>query len=161
MADEAVTTVPAAKKRGCGFWIMVVLAAIGALVILTAIFGPTPEEEKAQAAADVAKAEVEAVKVTARELFRAYEANEVAAQSQYGDRPLLVTGTIDRIALDFSDDPFIAFKSDNQFMSPQADLADEDKAKVGALAEGQEVTVLCMRVSEIAGTPMLNDCRLR
>lgn len=172
MTNDAVVEGPK-KKRGCGFWILVGLGVLVALAIIGSLLPePTPEQKAAreaekqqqiQADATEEKAKREAVrasaiKVTARELFRAYDANEAAAQQQYGDRLLEVTGIVDGVDLDFSDEPFVKLRTDNQFMSAQAQLVEADQPKSTELSKGQKVVLLCNDVSEIAGMPMLKDC---
>lgn len=149
------------KKRGCGFWILIALGVIVVLAVIGTLGAPTPEEEAEAEAAQAAEDEANAMEVSAMELWQAYDANEVAAQNQFGNTPLRVTGTVNSIALDFADDPFVTFETGNQFQNVQADLADEDPNQVSTLAKGQNITVLCSSISEIAGTPMLRDCRLR
>lgn len=100
-------------------------------------------------------------KVTATELFRAYEANEAAAQKAYGGQRLLVSGTVAGVDLDFSDEPVVQLRTPNEFMSAQAKLTDASKSKAGGLAKGQAVTLECASVSEVMGIPMLEDCDIR
>ena len=84
---------------------------IGCLSVVGIVFGigvigallpePSPEEQAARKAERVATETAEAnakidsaSPVTARELAAAFEQNEVAAQQNYGDRDLLVTGEV-------------------------------------------------------------------
>lgn len=153
------------KKRGCGFWVMVLLGSLVGLAILGSIFGPSKEEMAAIEAKEeasrtaAAKAQREAaIKVSAVQLFRAYQANEARAQRDYGGNLLEVTGTVDGVALDFSDEPFVTLVTDNQFMSAQAELTKAAQAASADLSKGQKITLLCQGVSELAGRPMLKEC---
>ena len=101
------------------------------------------------------------VEVTAQELFSAYEANEASAQMKYGDKSLLVSGTIADITLDFMDNPVIGLKTSNQFMSAQASLIEADQPKAADLSKGQDIKLLCGEVTEVAGTPMLSECAIQ
>lgn len=167
MTDAPSESAPAAapKKRGCGFWLMCAVGVLIALIVLVSVFGPSKEElaviEAERLAGETKAAEAEAVPVTAMELWHAYDANEAAAQQAYGGTPLLVTGTIEGIQLGMGDEPFATLETGNQFQSVQVDLSSEDPAKVAALAKGQQLTALCLKVSEVVGTPMLDDCSLR
>lgn len=82
----------------------------------------------------------------------------MAAQQQYGDRPLLVSGRVTGITLDFADEPVVQLEGVNQFLDVQADLNDETVA--ARLQKGQEVTLLCQDLSEVISAPMLGDCEL-
>lgn len=156
------------KKLGIGCaGVLVVLIAIGMFAE-----PPTPEElaarEEAEAqgraeesAARMAAAQsriAAAEKLTARQLFNAYQSNEVAAQQALAGKSILISGTIDGITLDFMDEPVVSLATSNQFMSVQIDFDDEDAAMVSALRPGEHFTALCDKVSEVAGRPMLDDC---
>lgn len=117
--------------------------------------------EKAADAAVQARSEIDsATPVSARDLAAAYEQNEVAAQRYYGERVLLVSGSISSIALDMMDEPVIALDTGNPFQSVQLDFDEGDADAVAALRQGQNVSALCREVSEVIGMPMLDDCTL-
>src|SRR3546814_14146885 len=104
---------PAARGRqriGGGVPILAVIAALLILGYCTTRVDEAPSRA-ASAPRDEALAMMEmrpgAVKVTASELYQAYEANEAAAQGQYGGRLLEVTGTVDGVDLDLMDDPSV------------------------------------------------------
>ena len=114
-----------------------------------------------EAAESAAQAKIDgAVKLTAAELWNAYNNNEVAAQRAFNDRDLLVSGTVASIELDFADDPVVRFVSPNQYMQVSASFDETYEDRAAALSRGQALTVMCSRVSEIAGTPMLRDCTI-
>ena len=164
------------KKRGCGFWIMAGLAVIVGLGIIGSIFGPTEEEmaeirakqdaedaateaqEIEQAKADARNRIDSAVMMTATELWSAYQANEVAAQRAIGDNEVLISGVIEGVTLDFMDEPVVSLRTGNQFQSVQVDFDDGDADAVAQLSSGETFSALCGKVSEVAGTPMLDDC---
>lgn len=166
----AAPTATASKKRGCGFWIAIVLAVIVGLIVLGMIIqavDPEGVERRAaeREAAEREEAEVEAqtavdnaIEVTSRELAAAYEANEVVAQQSFGGRPLLVTGRVEGVTLDFMDNPVVQLPGVNQFLQVQATLNDEKAA--AALSQGQEVRLLCQEITEVISAPMLDDCEL-
>ena len=156
------------KKLGIG------CAGIIGLLFIVGLFAdpPTPEElalreekkaaemaEEAAAKQAAAQKRVDsAVKMTAGELFDAYQTNEVAAQRALAGKSILISGRIDSITLDFMDEPVVSLATSNQFMSVQLDFDEEDAEMTSALSAGQQFTALCDKVSEVAGTPMLDDC---
>ena len=156
-------------KNGC----LIVLAALGGLFVLGLLLPePTPEqlaergaeqaaEEQAEldrAAAD-AKARIDtAVRVSSAELARAYAANEAAAQIEYQDKLLLVSGVVTDITLDFADDPVISLPGTDEFTD--VNVALDDKRVAAGLAKGQSISVLCNSVSEVLGSPQLSECVL-
>jgi len=99
--------------------------------------------------------------LTAEELAAAYDANEVSAQQMYGNGPQTVTGTVQSINLDFRDKPFIVLKGINLFQGPQAKLSESSEGKAASLSKGEKIVLRCESISEVAGTPMLQNCDLR
>ncbi|MGH6787464.1 MAG: OB-fold protein [Novosphingobium sp.] len=104
---------------------------------------------------------VEPIATTARGLVQAYKANEAAAQSRFGNAPLLVSGSIHSIDLGMGDEPFLVLEGGELFSNPQAKLDEAGQAQAGTLTKGQNVQLLCQSVSEIIGTPMLENCALQ
>ncbi len=161
------------KKRGCGFWALIGIGILVAIGVLGSLLPePTPEQKAATAAKAVenektegdkqkAKAEAErasAIKVTAGELFKAYQANEMAAQQTYKGKLLEVFGTVDGVELDFADEPVIKLRSSNQFMPVSIKLTDETKSAAAGYSKGQKITLLCKEITEVVSMPQLSEC---
>jgi len=160
MAADGV--VPA-KRKGCGFWLLVGFGVFVLFGVIGTITDPDGGESRRDAADSGTEgvAVVAPTEVSAMELFRAFQANELAAVAVYGDRPLLVSGTVTSVDLDFMDEPVVMLATDNEFMSAQLDFDDQDSTEISYLRVGQTVTALCLELSEVIGTPMLDDCTLQ
>lgn len=98
--------------------------------------------------------------IGAPELYAAYDANEAGAQARFDGKRLQVTGTIESVALDVTDDAVIHLESANKYQTVSAKMADESKAAASRLSKGETVTVTCDSVMEVIGIPILSDCRL-
>lgn len=109
--------------------------------------------------AEVAPPAADAIKVTAHQLFSAYEANEIAADGQYKGKTLEVSGVVSGIDSDFSDEPVIELATENEFMGVRAQGI--DKTVAANLSKGQQVTLVCTGGGEVVGAPMLEDCSIR
>ena len=140
-----------ARQRGCLFWGVVIVLG------LVALGQCAPDGPDKAPAADAPAAP--AISATAEEIFAAYDANEVAAQQRFGGGPLEVTGRIEAITLDLTDDPVVRLAGGNAFEYVSASLDESAKAAAGTLRKGQKITLRCSSVSEVIGTPMLRDCR--
>lgn len=81
------------------------------------------------------------IKITATELYSAYEANEIAADAAYKGNLLEVTGTLGSIAKDIFDNPYLALKTQNAFGSVHCQLKDSEQAKAADLKTGSRITV--------------------
>lgn len=154
MAELATEKKRLTYKTGC---ISAVIIVVGLGVIVSFLPNNSSGSNNASKSGTPPIAEI---KVTARELAKAFETNEVAAQAKYGDKPLLVTGVIHSITLDFADDPVLQLVSTNQFLPASAALGSEGKAAAATLKKGQTITLHCANVTEIIGAPRLEDCRL-
>ncbi len=98
--------------------------------------------------------------VSAKELWGAFQGNEASAQSYFGKRQLYVTGTVDRVQLDFLDHPEVLLRTPNDFQSVQVQLAEDARGQANDFSPGDKAHFLCEDVSEVAATPMLQDCRV-
>jgi tRNA_anti-like len=159
---EEIAVAPAKSsklKTGC-LWVAGVF--LGLVVLGTIIGGdgkdskPTEGEKKGTAESASLPAPMS---VTAGELFKAFQDNEVAAKAEYGDKQLAISGTVSDITLDLFDKPVVSLRTSNQFMSLQASGIDVDSA--ATLKKGAKVTLICGEVSEVAGTPMASDCSVQ
>lgn len=119
---------------------------------------PEQGDSADDATADLATNVEAAISVTAKELAKAYEDNEAAAQQKYGTSTLLVSGTVTGITLDFADDPVVQMEGVNEFLPVQLSLADEAKDRAASLSKGMELTLRCGELSEVIGAPMLDEC---
>lgn len=131
-----------------------------------AVSGDAYNEYKARAeAANTASSEQaqaapagDAIKVTARDMFKAYEANEIAADSQYKGKPIEISGTVESISSDFMDQPVVQLAA-GEFQAVNAQGLSKDVA--GALAKGNQVTLLCTGAGEVVGSPILDKCTVQ
>ena len=138
------------------------------LIVLALIFGKdettsSPEaSQKATSEADT-QTQVEAtppMEVTSEEILKAYKTNEMAANKRFKGQQLLVSGKIDSIEADVSDNAVITFKTADQyeFLKPRASLNKVETEKATTLSKGQNIKLLCSDISEIAGMPHLKKC---
>ncbi|WP_206364219.1 SHOCT domain-containing protein [Sphingomonas sp. UV9] len=155
---DAPTIAPEKKKsgaaKGCGILVLalIVLALIGMIAGGKGADSSTSAETAAT---------VQPVAVTAQQLFAAYDANEAAAQQTYGDKPLLVTGTVAGVDLGVTNEPHVLLRTSNEFMNAQATLTEASEPQATGLSKGQSITLLCAKVSEVIGTPMLSECDIK
>ena len=108
-----------AGKSGCLKIFGISAAILVGLGIVGSMVPKSPKVAEPATTSEKATTEPAApiLKTTAREIFRAYQSNEAAAQKQYGDRSVEVSGVISGITLDFSDDPVVALVTDRAVSS--------------------------------------------
>jgi len=101
----------------------------------------------------------EIVKITAQQLFTAYDENEVAADERFKGKVLEVSGTVQAINKDAFDNIVINLRTSNEFMSVHLKIVDDEKAAAIALKKWTKVAAQCRKMSRIIGSPMGGDCR--
>lgn len=101
----------------------------------------------------------EVVKISAGQLFNAYEENEVATDEGFKNKLIQVSGSVQAISKDAFDNIVIDLKTSNQFMPVHMKMEDTEKAAAVALKKGTKTTVLCESMSRIIGAPYGNGCR--
>ncbi len=99
------------------------------------------------------------MRVTAMELFSAYQRNEVLADSQYKGKELIVTGTVAEIRKDIFDQAVVDLATANEFESVSAYLDKGEEAQAATLSKEMSVTLLCVGNGATIGSPSLQNCR--
>jgi hypothetical protein len=100
----------------------------------------------------------DAIEISATELFAAYKANEIAADSRYKGKPVKVSGTIEEITSDAFDDAIVQLQAGGFMEQVHASgLSNEAAAQ---LSKGQRITLLCKGGGEVIGFPLLEDCSI-
>lgn len=146
---------------GVSFVLFIIFAIIGG--------GNIEAKEQPQAAqSTMAEQQVEApkpeainIKVTALQLSKAYNANEVAADQKYKGKEMLVYGIITGIDKDFMNDIVVNLNSGNSFLPVRAHLEGGQDDKAASLAKGGEIIVQCSGGGFIIGSAVLNKCAIK
>lgn len=157
------------KKRGIGFYILVGFGVVVVLSVLSKDKGNNTARGSTSTSSSTASATAPeppkpppiAARVTAGELFDAYEKNEIAADDRYKGKLLEVSGKIDNIGKDILDTPYITLSVGGKFqiMGVQAFFDDDSLPKLANLSKGQGVTLQC-RCDGKFGNVMLKECAL-
>ncbi len=99
------------------------------------------------------------MEVTASELYRAYEANEVSADQQYKDKRLLITGAVENIGKDVMDNPYVALKID--FLKGVNCYFDDENNKIlSQLNKGQKIQIIGTCAGLTLTDVVVKDCEL-
>lgn len=97
--------------------------------------------------------------VTAIEVGKAYNDNQVAADQRYFKKPLLLSGKIESINSGLGNEPYIALRGVNQFLPPQVHFHKANIEKISSLKKGEKLVLVCDGAGSIAGTPMFKSCQ--
>ncbi|MDR3453567.1 MAG: TonB C-terminal domain-containing protein [Rhodoferax sp.] len=101
-----------------------------------------------------------AIHVDSARLFADYSANEVSADLKYKGHRLAVSGVVQSINKDITDDTYLKLATENEFMGIHADLKKQYVSQAASLTKGQPITVICTGAGLMIGSPMLKDCAI-
>lgn len=101
------------------------------------------------------------IKVTARELYAKYEANEIKADEQYKSKLLEVSGVVESIGNDILENPYISLKGNDVIGVVQCMLADSEKSKASELSKGQSVVMEGRNSGKTIMNIILRDCIIK
>lgn len=139
--------------------------AIGALLLLSACSkqidrgnaNSTVPPLPASVLADAVSASP--IRMSARELWQAYETNKSAAA--YQGKMLLVTGTVGALGKNEFDNVVVHLSAPDAAQSVHATVqSSSEKDKAASLSQGQSVSVLCIGGTKGVGGPTLSHCSI-
>jgi putative nucleic acid binding protein len=100
------------------------------------------------------------IRMSARELWQAYETNETAAAGYQG-KMLLVTGTVRAIGKNEFDNVVVHLSAPDDAQSVHATVqSSSEKDKAASLSQGQSVSVLCIGGTKGVAGPTLSHCSI-
>ena len=160
---------PKKKTSGCVWAILIVVI----LIILIAAFGnsedtndareavSTPETDRQTERTIKAEEPKSTPRITAAELWTAYDSNELAADKKYKDKKLIVTGIVQDIGKDIVDTAYITLETENAFQSVQCMFGKNEEETLVILSKGQNVEIIgtCNGAMVIGGVLMIH-CKL-
>jgi len=82
------------------------------------------------------------IEISARALYAAYNANEVAADNQYKSKLIAVTGTIDNIGKDILGDPYISLIAGEYLQRVNCYFSEKDNNVIAQLKKNQKITIV-------------------
>jgi len=113
------------------------------IIILGSALGSGNDDRPTSSSPTAAETEeVQAISITARQLYQEYSDNQIAADAKYEDQWLEITGTVESIGKDIVDDMYVSLETGNLVGSVQCMLEDSEFEEAANLSEGQSVTVI-------------------
>ena len=98
------------------------------------------------------------IAVTAQEIAKAYDDNEVAARERFKDRSILVSGVVDSITLNISDEPVVNLSVPHTILGVSLEFASGQEQTIATLAKGKTISVTCTEITEVLGAAGLDNC---
>jgi|BioPla2DNA2_1021312.scaffolds.fasta_scaffold60085_2 hypothetical protein len=98
--------------------------------------------------------------LSANQLYNEYNSNEVAADSKYKGKVVIVTGTIQDIGKDIMDDAYIVIGGGSFLDGVQCTFTKGEQSSVARLSKGNQVRVKG-EVAGKMGNVLVNKCSLQ
>lgn len=132
---------------------------LGGCMALVGIGAKGVAEQQSKRQAVAAEARKTPLGVSPGELMSAYKTNGVAADGQFKDRWVRITGQVDQVSKDISDTIYVTFKSGERFelLSVQCFFDDKFAARAAALSPGQTITVVGLCTGKF-GNVLVKEC---
>ena len=97
---------------------------------------------------------------TARDLFDAYDENEVATDAELKNKVIRVSGTLQSIDKDFTNKVVLRLETSNPFLPASMELSSGQESRAASLRKGSAVTIECGSIMRLVGTPYGKRCAL-
>jgi len=148
-------------KKKVALW-KKILGGFVLFLIAVAVFSPGGKNGSGTTqSTDSSKGEQAAFNTTAHELAAAYNENTLAADNKFKGKRFVITGVVSDINTDMFNNAVVMLHGGvNQFMEPQARLAESEKPKAAELKKGASISLTCTGRGDVAKTPMMEKCVL-
>lgn len=97
--------------------------------------------------------------ISAKDLFKEYDENAVAADLKFKGKTLTVTGTVEDIDTDIMDDIYVSLEGDGYFGTVQCYISDSAINEVASLKKGSTVKIRGTCDGHFMG-PILKNCTI-
>lgn len=126
-------------------------------MMVAGLVSPT-QSQKTAAVSKATTSDSDVYRTTAKDLAAMYGENEVAADDKIGGRKVEVTGIVQDITKNFTNDVIVRFESGNRFMPTSLSMEDTEKSKASKLKKGQKIAITCEKMQLFIGAPSGRNC---
>lgn len=142
------------------FWVIVIIIAVAACSGEGETEAPDGDNHVDQIVETQPKEIV--IEVSPEDLHTAYQENEVAADAQYEDKLVKITGTIGNIGKDILDDVYITIETGEYLQSVQCYFSDNEQINTVATLKAGDTVTLIGRCSGLSLTNVIiKDCEIQ
>jgi hypothetical protein len=152
------------KSKAAVFWILggfLLLFVVTCSICVNAV--PKSTTNVPTAPTPIQTPTPQVIQVSAAELSKAYEKNQVAADLIYEGKTLLVTGIVSSIGKDIFNYPYVVINDGSQFAinGVQCSFSKSSETELAKLSKGQTVRIQGTQYGYSILNVMLKDCSLK
>lgn len=145
-----------------------ILTGLGALIIIFIVVGSSGNKNSSttQSASSTSSRETEqpvaAIKVKSEALRKAYAANQVSADQMYEGKLVEISGTVDTIGKDLTDEAYVTFEPADEyaFDKVQCMFRETEEASIAGFAKGQSIVVQGTVSGVVIAGPLVRNCKV-
>lgn len=141
-------------------WVFWFAVCFGLLIIGQNSEKDEPEKKRPQSRSDNQSEQTVSHNVSANQLYREYESNEVAADRKYKGKIVVVSGVIRDIGKDILDNAYVVIGGEGFLDGVQCTFEKPDETSLASLSKGQRVTIKGF-VSGKMGNVQVGEAKLR
>jgi putative nucleic acid binding protein len=145
------------KSSGTLNWNSVL--AIGLMLVVVGACTRTKKSSSSSSSETKAADTAPPGQLTAEALFEEFQKDKDAAERKYKGQVVTVTGTVDKVKIGPSGNPYVLMKTSSLILRVQFLFKKADESAVAALKEGQKATIRG-RVHGRIGNVVIEDCEL-
>lgn len=103
----------------------------------------------------------EPIKVTAVNLYKEYDSNEVKADKKYKGQEIEVTGKVADISKDFLGEIYISISTGAIFSNVMVYFEKSEEDKIAELDKGQNITIVGNGDGMMMGSPIIKKAKIK
>ena len=145
------------NSRGTLNWKSVL--AIGLMLVVVAACTRTKKSSSSSSPSETNTDSAAPGQLTAEALFEEFQKDKDAAERKYKGQVVTVTGTVDKVKIGPSGNPYVLMKTSSLILRVQFLFKKADESAVSALKEGQKATIRG-RVHGRIGNVVIEDCEV-
>lgn len=134
------------------------IASAAVLAVFMALATGSAETDQA---ADKISEETSAFALTADQLYTEYDANQVAADARYKDKVVTVSGEIQSIGKDVTDNAYLVIGGKMGLDGVQCLFPEGQEAAISGLSKGQSVVAKGKVAGQPIGNVLMRNCTLQ
>jgi len=109
----------------------------------------------------IVESQAASYRLSATELYNEYSSNEVAADSKYQGKVVVVSGRVQSIGKDIMDNAYIVLGGGGFLDGVQCMFTEGQESSVARLSKGQQVVIKGEVAGRIVGNVLVNKCTLQ
>ncbi|MDR3133077.1 MAG: OB-fold putative lipoprotein [Prevotellaceae bacterium] len=138
------------------------LHLVSGAVVLAFVFFAVASSDDKSTEKEISETDLaSAIHISASTLYEDYDANEISADQKYKGKVLVITGRIESIGKDITDNIYVALEGDGFINVVQCMFSDDHVSETSELRKGQSVKIKGRCSGQTLGSIIVRGCSLQ